>query len=189
MQQEQFSGTQNSMPGYTPTIKPKRKWWVFAVGFVIILALGIIANWVWEEYLSPGTREARQMQEQYARYEDWQKSYDDALKADTYGGKTPEETLALFISALEKEDVDLASKYFMIESEKSNKLTEALTKMKAEKKLTTLVNILKTAIQSTRDTGSENSKEFVVINDAGVADYAILLKLNEQTKIWKIESL
>jgi|SRR3989344_5070180 len=33
---------------------------------------------------------------------------------DTYGGKTPKETLELFIAVVEKEDFDLASKYFVL---------------------------------------------------------------------------
>jgi hypothetical protein len=36
---------------------------------------------------------------------------------DTYGGKTPEETLALFIDALKKGDTDLAAKYFVIDKQ------------------------------------------------------------------------
>lgn len=32
---------------------------------------------------------------------------------DTYGGKTPQETLQMFIEAVEKGDYDLASKYFI----------------------------------------------------------------------------
>ncbi|MDO8555491.1 MAG: hypothetical protein Q7R75_02920 [bacterium] len=35
--------------------------------------------------------------------------------ADKIGGKTPQETLALFIAAVEKGDYELASKYFVIE--------------------------------------------------------------------------
>lgn len=34
--------------------------------------------------------------------------------ADTYGGKTPQETLDMFIEAVEKGDYELASKYFVI---------------------------------------------------------------------------
>ena len=34
--------------------------------------------------------------------------------ADTYGGKTPKETLDLFVAAVEKKDYALASKYFVI---------------------------------------------------------------------------
>ncbi|MBI2451233.1 MAG: hypothetical protein HYV52_02775 [Parcubacteria group bacterium] len=33
---------------------------------------------------------------------------------DTYGGKTPEETFAMFLDALKKGDIELASKYFVI---------------------------------------------------------------------------
>lgn len=39
--------------------------------------------------------------------------YNLAMK-DTYGGKTPKETLEMFIKAVEKGDYELASKYFVI---------------------------------------------------------------------------
>ena len=41
---------------------------------------------------------------------------EDALRramADTHGGKTPQETLAMYIDAVEKGDYELASKYFI----------------------------------------------------------------------------
>jgi hypothetical protein len=40
------------------------------------------------------------------------------FKNDTYGGKTPEETYNLFVEALKKQDVDLAVKYFILDSER-----------------------------------------------------------------------
>jgi len=42
----------------------------------------------------------------------------NAKMADTYGGKTPQETLQLYIAAVEKGDYELASKYFVIEGQK-----------------------------------------------------------------------
>ena len=39
--------------------------------------------------------------------------YEAMLKADHYGGKTPEETLKLFVDALKKKDYKLASKYYL----------------------------------------------------------------------------
>ena len=39
------------------------------------------------------------------------------MMADTYGGKTPQETLELFIAAVEKGDYELASKYFVAEKQ------------------------------------------------------------------------
>ena len=41
------------------------------------------------------------------------KDYEMAM-ADTFGGQTPQETLALFIQAVEQGDYELASKYFII---------------------------------------------------------------------------
>ncbi len=37
----------------------------------------------------------------------------EMLQADTYGGETPEQTLQLFVEALEKKDAKLASKYYL----------------------------------------------------------------------------
>lgn len=48
-------------------------------------------------------------------------------KNDTYGGKTPEETFDLYLSALKKGDLELASKYFA-----SNKRESRLKVLKNE---------------------------------------------------------
>ena len=47
---------------------------------------------------------------------------------DTYGGYTPEETLALFIDALNKGNADLAAKYFVLDKQKE--WTKNLQKIK-----------------------------------------------------------
>ena len=49
----------------------------------------------------------------------------DATMADTYGGKTPQETLQMYISAVEKGDYELASKYF-VEKEREKELKSLL---------------------------------------------------------------
>jgi len=41
----------------------------------------------------------------------------EAQTRDTYGGKTPQETLRLYIDAVEKGDYELASKYFVAEKQ------------------------------------------------------------------------
>ena len=46
-----------------------------------------------------------------------------AYRNDKYGGKTPEETLDLFVAALEKGDVELASKYFVLNKQEQRKKT------------------------------------------------------------------
>lgn len=176
----------------TSPSKPSRKkvaWWMFAIGFVVIIILGIVADALWSQYFSPAAQDTRRMQEQYAKYESWEQSYQDTLKTDTYGGKTPRETLSLFIAALEKEDVDLASKYFMIDNNLSRqKWVDFLTKIKNEGNIQRFASDLKNYQEST-NTISKNDFAFIYKNSDGTVGLQINLKLNEQTNIWKIESL
>ncbi len=44
-----------------------------------------------------------------------------AYSEDSYGGKTPEETYQLFLSALKKKDIELASKYFVLDKQERYK--------------------------------------------------------------------
>ncbi|MBI4121325.1 MAG: hypothetical protein HY457_03685 [Parcubacteria group bacterium] len=77
----------------------------FIGGFTGIIALALVV-WYVAAYLSPEARQERDVLEYFA---DLEEQYEN----DTYGGKTPEETLALFIQALESGDIELASKYFV----------------------------------------------------------------------------
>lgn len=90
--------------------KPKNKWKI-RVAFVaiIFLVLGAVigarAYKLWKEVddadlFAVKMAELKKMQE-----------------ADTFGGATPYETLEMYISALEKGDYALASKYFVIENQ------------------------------------------------------------------------
>ena len=50
--------------------------------------------------------------------------------ADTYGGKTPQETLQMYIGAVEKGDYELASKYFIGEKQEEEIVRLQETKQK-----------------------------------------------------------
>lgn len=50
-----------------------------------------------------------------------QEQEDARRRQDTYGGKTPQETLRLYIEAVEKRDFDLASKYFVWSEQKKER--------------------------------------------------------------------
>ncbi len=78
----------------------------------------------------------------------------DAKARDTIGGKTPQETLDLFIAAVEKGDYELASKYFVIEkqSEWKKNLNEA-------KNVGTLLETLKNSKNSVGEY-SQDKKSF-----------------------------
>ncbi len=74
----------------------------FVAGFVIIVVLAFGSIYYLNYYNSPERKALRY-------YADLERQYAE----DTYGGKTPEETLQLFVDALKAGDIDLASKYFL----------------------------------------------------------------------------
>ena len=73
----------------------------------------------------------------------WEKENYERQLADTYGGKTPQETLKMYIEAVEKGDYELASKYF-IEEKREDELRSfnGATKESIEKYLKPLKNDL-----------------------------------------------
>ncbi|MDO8516389.1 MAG: hypothetical protein Q7S28_04005 [bacterium] len=75
-------------------------------GILFVAVFAGIGWWQWNAKYGP-MRKAQKMiaVEQAAEYA--------RAMADTYGGKTPQETLQMYIDAVEKGDYDLASKYFI----------------------------------------------------------------------------
>jgi hypothetical protein len=67
--------------------------------------------------------------------EAFNKAIEEMFKADTYGGKTPEETFNLFVDALKKEDVDLAVKYIVLDIERRQRYYDEFNEMKKNGKL------------------------------------------------------
>ena len=85
-------------------------------GFLAIIALSLAILYITQTYFSPEKQAERRLADLERRYAE-----------DTYGGKTPEETLELFIDALKAGDIELASKYFLIgEQEEWRKKIETI---------------------------------------------------------------
>ena len=106
---------------------PKRKYWKFVAGFLgIIIGVFVLTNvglWLWQSYNQwQGEKRVERLAQELKRLE--QENYQRAM-ADTYGGKTPQETLQMYIEAVEKGDYELASKYFI--GEKREKELESFT--------------------------------------------------------------
>ena len=78
----------------------------FILGIVVDSVPSLKEGLQWGNYynsIAPYTREENRL---------------EALrKADVYGGKTPEETLNMYIEALKKGDIELASKYVVVEKQ------------------------------------------------------------------------
>ncbi|MFA6407252.1 MAG: hypothetical protein WCV80_00910 [Candidatus Paceibacterota bacterium] len=89
----------------------KSKYWKFVAGFLTIVILSIVALLglsKYERYLS-----SKQVNKMANALQQLEKQDYDAAMADTVGGKTPQETLSMYIAAVEKGDYSLASKYFI----------------------------------------------------------------------------
>jgi len=107
---------------------------------------------------------------------DWEKERYDAAMADTYGGKTPQETLSLYIDAVEKGDYELASKYF-IESKRENEL-KSLQNATSENMKSSL-ELIKQSLMN-EGSFSEDKKGFVILDP-------ILVDFEQYPNgIWKI---
>jgi hypothetical protein len=110
-------------------------------------------------------------------------------REDTYGGKTPEETWALFLAALKKGDVEEASKY--VEVEKQEEWEEIF-------KDTLEANKLEGATKNLEDIrfdkfNDSNTKAYffrTALNEKGEKRSApVVFTLNQFTKVWKISVL
>ncbi|MCX7589835.1 MAG: hypothetical protein N2Z85_02760, partial [Patescibacteria group bacterium] len=125
----------------------KKRFLKFAFALFLIIAIFSGTVFVYENYLNPKAKLAKEQQKNYEKYLQMQANYEKAMKEDTYGGKTPEETLKLFIDALKKEDFDLASKYFVLNYSGivDPKYKEALIKAKNEGKIEKIIDLLSRA--------------------------------------------
>ena len=93
----------------------------FLTAFVII----ILVAWLAYTYL------ANREDGDVAKYEEFLEitgAWQEKVAGDVYGGKTPRETLDMFIAALEAEDPALASRYFEIDERGGKEKWETIMK-------------------------------------------------------------
>ncbi len=106
---------------------------VILVGLIVILFL---IMWGWPKYQTwKFNRDLAALQAEEER----------PYLEDTYGGATPKETLELFITAVEKGDYDLASKYFILS--KQEEWNKTLKKGGQENKLQELLKVTKEGVE------------------------------------------
>lgn len=112
------------------------------------------------------------------------KSAEASDQFSNFGGKTPQETLRLLISALEKNDLALASKYFVPENRET--VSEDLSKLNSSNFLGDLITDLKNI-----KLGKPINKAGFYFEVADRTDQTItkLELLKNQIGFWKIISL
>jgi len=95
----------------------KINWRQFGKHWTVVFILAVLAAFIIWGMLQAGPW--------IRKFQDWraaralQNQLEKLYRNDKYGGKTPEETFDMFITALEKGDVELASKYFVLEKQGS----------------------------------------------------------------------
>ena len=165
-----------------------KRFWKFFIGFLVIIIVVGGGYFLWDRYFSPQAKYLRKITEGQKQYQQVVEEYKKELKADTYGGKTPEETLKMFVAALRKGDVDLASKYFFIDaSGDRSKWVNYLNDIKERGYMTKMANDLEKYNEAEPTFGPYYI--FVYLNDDKTIGLQINMILNQEAQIWKIESM
>jgi len=121
---------------------------------------------------SPEYRVTQELKELERRY-----------REDPYGGTTPEETLQLFIDALEKGDIELASRYFLIEEQP--KWRGYLQELKEKDNLESLIREAK-KLELTKKV--EERAFFVIADEKNIVEVQVVLGRNVNGR-WKVLEL
>jgi len=188
------AGQSHGQVSAAPEAPKKPRFWKFAAWFVgivvIVLAAASLAS-----YVSPEARRDRELQRNYLQYQKGMSEFEAAMRADTYGGKTPQETLDMFVDALKKGDVELASKYFALDT--NTKSPDYLTRRKWEEGLNevsknggipNIISELGNLPIKARD-DKLGTAIFKSVNSEGVADVLVDMIFNKYSQVWKIESM
>jgi len=148
-----------------------KTFWRFTKLFVVIIAIALALGYVAGLFDTSPERGA----EEY--FADLEAQYEN----DIYGGDTPEETLALFIDALETGDIELASKYFVIEEQ--GKWLVRLGEIKEDGLLADMITDLKR--DKFKNEISKEQVNFSISNDSGEVALTVLLGRTPNS-LWKI---
>ena len=177
-------------------LKPKRSKWKFALVLIFIMIIALLLYGLFIQYLSPYARETRRLQQGYEKYLEWERGFKKAMQEDTYGGKTPQETLALFIEALRKGDIELAGKYIYEgvgvgsrEYEDKKLYIEAMSRLQKEGKLQEAVDLLVKAQPTGFSINEKYYFGFEVKDENNDSIWHIGLFRHHYSPVWKIQSL
>ena len=158
---------------------------IIAIVFLLIVVAGYIAGNLTKYGLD--VRKADKMVERF------QGALEEPYKNDTYGGKTPEETWAMYIDALKKGDIDLAIKYYAVgDQEKREKF---LAEEKQIDSLKLYLEQLSVPLQKDNSlpdfilANKESAYYYYMVKDLETGEMiknTVELYLNPYTKVWKI---
>ena len=165
-----YNQTRNSQDqnSQNDQMQPKKRFKIGLKHWTGTLIIAVIAGFVifglirGQEFLANFlvSRETKKIQRELER----------PYREDKYGGKTPEETFDLFLEALRKDDIDLASKYFEIENQE-----EWIEKLSQYKRDDNLLDFLK-------ELERERREWQLIKNNGEVAEYSYTVVVERATK-------
>ena len=148
----------------------------FFLGFLIIAGLGAAGIFLLRYLGERGSEEYKVRQE----LEKINRAYEE----DPYGGDTPEETLRLFIDALKAGDMELASKYFVLDKQEEWRNDLLIIKERG------LLENMISELESTRLTKESAERAFfTLIDENNLAVAEMIIARNPLNHRWKITEL
>ncbi len=159
--------------GLFPQSKSSKIFWGIGL-FFVALFLAVEGYSYYDQW--QGEKKVEELAQLLAKIE---KEAFDKKAADKIGGKTPQETLDMFIKAVEVGDYELASKYFVIERQEEWK--KHLPEVALAKKINTLLNPLREVKNSK---GAYLNKDRYFVDEPVAVDFVRYPQGN-----WKIEKI
>ena len=161
----------------------KNKWvrvLLAVLAALLLLYAAVVAKLTWDGYQKQAARQAA--------IDAFQESIEKPFREDTYGGKTPEETWAMFLSALKQGNLELASKYYDVEHQtEARKWLEGLRK---NRELDGTIKEMETIHKSTEKSISTNKSYYYYYyydtEFKQTLSSPVVFYLNPYTKVWKI---
>ena len=158
---------------------------ITAIVFLLIAVAGYIAG-----NLTKYGLDVRKADKTVERF---QGSLEEPYKKDVYGGKTPEETWAMYIDALKKGDIDLAIKYYAVgDQEKREKFLAEEKQIDSLKLYLEQLSVPLQKDDSLPDfilANKESAYYYYMVKDLETGEMiknTVELYLNPYTKVWKI---
>lgn len=143
---------------------------VIVLAGIYLLGFGIMKYEQWH-----GRKRVQELAQELEKIE--REQYEKE-KADTIGGTSPQETLEMFISAVEKGDYELASKYFVIEKQE-----EELKSLQNSPK-ENIANVMNFLKQTKNSKGAYLGENRYFIDEPIGVDFVLYPSGN-----WKIEEI
>ncbi|MBI2515132.1 hypothetical protein HYV91_03060 [Candidatus Wolfebacteria bacterium] len=179
---ENFDSNSNLTPPFNNP-KPGRRYFKFVGVFFLIIAgvfiLYTAVFWLWRAYES--WQAGKALEKYHLNLKQVQEEDYRRAMADTYGGKTPQETLKMYIEAVEKGDYELASKYFIGDYQRVAKID---LDNSSRAKISNLVSLLQKSLKSS---GAYYSRDYMPGGKEFIIENPIYIRMRLYPNgIWKI---